>query len=110
MEDAHIEDTYTDDTFTVWPHILRTDERVAVADVDGVGALIVPVSEEGARCFIGAAGLEGVQITPATIEEIEEACACYRLAAVGLYGLDGDMSMDVLSVETLALVFEERDQ
>jgi hypothetical protein len=90
----------------VYPHILRRDtgeEQVAVANVDGVPSLVVPVSEESAERFLDAAGLEGIEARPVSVEEIEAACTHYGLACVGLFGLEDDMSMDVLSVETLGL-------
>ena len=96
----------------VFPHILRKDisdglEQVAVANVDGISVLVVPVSEESAHGFISASRLEGMEARPVSIEEIEAVCANYGLACVGLYGLEGDMSMDVLSVETVELALTE---
>lgn len=96
----------------VLPHILRKDisdgpEQVAVTDVDGISVLVVPVSEESARGFVSASRLEGMEARPATIKEIEATCASYGLACVGLYGLEEDLSMDVLSVETLELALTE---
>jgi len=96
----------------VLSHVLRKDigdglEQVAVANVDGISVLVVPVSEESARGFVCAAELEGMEARPVTIEEIEAACTYYGLACVGLYGLEGDMSMDVLSVETVELALTE---
>jgi hypothetical protein len=101
-----------DDTYTVRPHVLRKDigdgeEQVAVANVDGINVLVVPLSEESARGFISASRLEGMSAAPVTIEDIEKTCAHYGLACVGLYGLEEDMSMDVLSVETLELALVE---
>lgn len=101
-----------DDTYTVGPHVLRKDigdgeEQVAVANVDGISVLVVPVSEESARGFISASLLEGMEALPMSIEEIEGLCANYGLACVGLYGLEDDMGMDVLSVEVLELALTE---
>jgi|SRR5215208_1140294 len=91
----------------VSPHVLYRGEEVAVTTVDDVPALVVPVSEESAHSFVSAAGLEGMGAHPATVEEIEAACTYYGLACVDLYGLDDDMSMDVLSVEVLELALTE---
>jgi len=96
----------------VLPHILRKDigeglEQVAVANVDGISVLVVPVCQESARGFVCAAELEGMTATPVSIEEINEVCAHYGLACVGLYGLEDEMGMDVLSVETLELALTE---
>lgn len=99
-----------DDAYAVRPHVLRKDadgrEKVAVATVDGVQALIVPVSEEIAGGLIGALGFEGMEACPATDEEIEAVCADYGLATVGLFGLDNGGGPDVLSVETIGMVLE----
>ena len=92
---------------TVHPHVLYRDEEVAVATVDGVPALVVPVSEESAHGFISAAGLEDMEARPVTVEEIEVVCAEHGLATVGLFGLDDGGGLDVLSVETVGLVLEE---
>jgi hypothetical protein len=111
MENTGME--HTDDTHTVRPHVLCNGEEVAVATVDGIGALIVPVSEELARGCIRALersqGIEGMEARPATIEEIEELCAEYGVATVGLFGLGGDglpggEGLDVLSVEVVGMV------
>jgi len=81
------------DDQVVRPHILRKDldaerEQVAVATVDGIAALVVPVSEELARGLIGATSFEGMEARSATVEEIEAVCAHNGLGAVGLFGLD----------------------
>ena len=96
----------------VFPHILCRDgdterEQVAVATVDDVEALIVPISEDLARGVIGALGYEGMEAHAVTLEEIEELCAGYGLATVGLFGLDDGGGLDVLYVETVGLVLEE---
>jgi hypothetical protein len=100
-----------DDSYTVRPHVLRKDadgrEEVAVATVDGVRAVIVPVSEEYARGVIGATGFEGMEAYPAAVEEIEAVCAEYGLATVGLFGLDDGEGLDVLSVETVGMCLTE---
>ena len=75
------------DQQTVSPHLLRRGvdggrEQIAVATVDGIDALIVPVSEECARGVIGATGFEGMEARAATVEEIEAVCASYGLEAV----------------------------
>ena len=93
--------------YKVCPHILRNGEQVAVANVDGINVLVVPVSEESAHVFISASRLEGVEARPATVEEINALCANYELACVGLSGLEDDMGMDVLSVEVLELALTE---
>jgi hypothetical protein len=90
----------------VYPHVLYKGVKVAVVAIDDVATLVVPVSEESAHSFVNAAGLEGMQARPVTVEEIEAECAYYGLGCVGLYGLDDDMSMDVLSIEALALALE----
>ena len=98
-----------DDIYTVRPYILRKDvyterEKVAVATVDGVQSLIVPISEEIAR---SVAGVTGTEAQPATVEEIELLCATHGICAVGLFGLDDGDGLDVFAVETLAMVLEE---
>jgi hypothetical protein len=100
---------HTDDTYTVRvrPHVLRNGAEVAVATVDGVGALVVPVSEELAHGCIRAIESSGTGLLEAhavTVEEIEELCADYGVATVGLFGLDEGGGLDVISVETVGLV------
>jgi len=69
------------------------------------------VIRELARGVIGAlggegtGGFEGMEARPVTVEEIEAACAEYGVATVGL---EDGVGLDVLSVETLGLIFEER--
>jgi hypothetical protein len=87
---------------TVQPHVLRNGAEVAVATVDGVGALIVPVSEELAHRLTFV--IDGVEAHAVTIEEIEELCAEYGVATVVLYGLDDGGGLDVVSVEVVGMV------
>jgi hypothetical protein len=97
-----------EDTYTVRPYILKRDAEVA--DVDGVGALIVPLSEDLARDVIGAIGREDMEARAVTVEEIEALCAYYGLATVGLFGLDDGGGLDVLSVETVGMVLEREEE
>ncbi len=97
-----------DDTYIVRPHILRTDEDVIVAEVDGVDTLIVHASEAVARRFVDFMGLGDLEPRPVTVEEIEELCAVHGVGCVGLFGLDGGVGLDVFAVETLSLVLTER--
>lgn len=97
------------DDHKVYPHILRKDlapgrEEIAVATVDGVNTLVVPVSEEIALDVIGAMGLEDMEASPTTVEQIEQICEAYEIAAVGLFGLDDGAGLDVFDVETVGLV------
>jgi hypothetical protein len=82
-------------------------EKVAVATMDGVQSLIVPVSEEIAHDLIRVIGDEDMEAYSATVQEIETLCAVRGLGTVGLFGLDDGLDMDVLAVETLAMVLEE---
>jgi hypothetical protein len=92
--------------YKVYPHVLRgPDGDVAIARIDGVNTLLVPVSEEIGRGVARTIG-EGIEPEPVTIEEIEELCAAYELGVVGLFGLDDGEGLDVLAVETLGLVLE----
>ena len=75
--------------------------------MDGVRSLIVAVSEEIAHDLIRLIGDEDMEAYSATVEEIEAVCAVRGLGTVGLLGLDGGIGMDVLSVETLAMVLED---
>jgi hypothetical protein len=51
-----------------------------------------------------------MEARPATIEEIEEICTIHGLGCVGLCGLDGGNSINVLPAEGLGLVLKESDR
>ena len=96
----------------VVPHILRkelgtTREQIVIARVDGVDALIVPISEEIAHVLIGATSFEGMEPQAVTVEEIERICANYGVGTVGLFGLDDGAGLAVISVEVVGLLLRE---
>jgi hypothetical protein len=84
-------------------------EEPAVIDPDGVLTLLVPISAERAASLIAALDYEDVEARPASLEEIEEICTIHGIGCVGLWGLDGGDSIDVLAAEGLALVLKESD-
>ncbi len=101
----------------ITPHVLWSPpgpysdlEEPAVIDPDGVLTLLVPISAERAASLIAALDYEDVEARPATLEEIEEICTIHGLGCVGLWGLDGGDSIDVLAAEGLALVLKESDR
>ena len=96
----------------VVPHILRKDidttrEQIVIASVEGVDALVVPISEESARVLIGATSFEGMEPQAVTVEEIERICANYGVGTVGLFDLDDGAGLAVISVEVVGLLLRE---
>ena len=101
----------------ITPHVLWRPprpysdlEEPAVIDPDGVLTLLVPISAERAASLIAALDYEDVEARPATLEEIEEICTIHGVGCVGLWGLDGGDSIDVLAAEGLALVLKASDR
>jgi hypothetical protein len=101
----------------ITPHVLWLPlgpysdlEEPAVIDPDGVLTLLVPISAERAASLIAALDYEDMEARPATLEEIEEICTIHGVGYVGLWGLDGGDSIDVLPAEGLPLVLKESDR
>jgi len=101
-----------DEIYRISPYVLRRDvgtdrEEVVVAEVDGVQALIVCVSEEIADSLLCVTYVDGMEATPVTLREIELLCESRELCLVGLFGLDNGEGLDLFALETLAMVLED---
>ena len=101
-----------DEQHRVSPHVLRRvvdakNEEVAVANVDGIDALVVPVSGEAAETVGEMPAFKGMETLPVTVEEIEGVCKTHNLGVVGFYGFEGGGGLDVVSVETVGMILEE---
>jgi hypothetical protein len=106
-----------DDVQQIYPHVLWRPpapysnlEEPAVIDSDGVPTLLVAISAERAASLVAAWGYVDVEARPATLEEIEEICTIHGLGCVGLCGLDGGDSINVLPAEGLGLILKESDR